>query len=93
MINKNISNRKTLCACAPHLIEVCIDVLSRPLVQLCAADLLGEAVDADDVGRLQVLREEITTCLGHILHLIPCRKQQKKEDFYVFFKMLLAGKS
>lgn len=56
---------------APHLVEVCIDVLSAPLVQLSAADLLGEAGDADDVGRLQVLREEVTACFGHILHLVP----------------------
>lgn len=73
-----------MCACAAHLIEVCIDILSCSLVQLCAADLLGKAIDADDVGRLQVLSEEITTCLGHILHLIPCRKQQKKDNFQCF---------
>lgn len=65
---------------APHLTEVCIDVLPTPLVQLCAADLLSKAGDADDVSRLQVLSEEIAACLGHILHLIPCRKEQTIEE-------------
>lgn len=63
---------------APHLIEVCIDVLSTSLVQLCAADLFSKAGDADDISRLQMLSEEITACLGHILDLIPCRKTTEK---------------
>lgn len=68
---------------APHLIEVCIDILSTPLVQLCAADLLSKAGDADDISRLQVLGEEIAACLGHVLNLIPCRKQQKNEEKFI----------
>lgn len=41
---------------ASHLIEVCVDVLSACLVQLCAANLLGKAGDADHIRWLQVLR-------------------------------------
>ena len=60
---------------APHLIEVCIDILSAALVQLHVADFVSKAGDADDIVRLQVLDEEVTTGLGHILHLIPGENQ------------------
>ena len=63
---------------APHLIEVCIDILSAALVQLHAADFLSKAGDADDIGRPKVLSEEVTACFGHIFHLIPCRTEQAK---------------
>lgn len=61
-----------------------IDILSTLLVQLCAADLFSKAGNADDISRLQVLREEITACLGHILNLIPC-KQEKNEMIQILY--------
>lgn len=66
---------------APHLTEVRVDVLSARLVQLRTADLLGKAGDPDDVGRLQVLCEEITTRLGHVLHLISSQEQDKSKTW------------
>ena len=63
---------------APHLLEVCVDVLSASLVQLRAADLLGKASDADDISRLQMLGEEIAARLGHVLELIPCTKKNRQ---------------
>lgn len=62
---------------ASHLTEVCVDVLSRVLVQLRAADLLGKAGDADDIAGLQVLDEEIAARLGHVLKLKPCGKTEE----------------
>lgn len=53
------------------LVEVRVDVLSTLSVQLSAADALGEAGDADDVGGLQVLHQEVAACLRHVLHLVP----------------------
>lgn len=63
---------------SPHLIEVCINILSTALVQLYTSDLLSEAGDADDIRRPKVLSEKITACFGHILHLIPCRREQTR---------------
>lgn len=56
---------------ASHLAEVCVDVLSTPAVQLAAADLLGEAGDADDIGGLHMFGEEVTAGFGHVLNLVP----------------------
>lgn len=55
----------------PHLAEVRVDVVSTPAVQLHAADLLSEAGDANGVGGLYVLGEEVAARLGHVLHLVP----------------------
>ena len=60
---------------APHLIEVCVDILSTPLLHFGAADLLRKTGDANDISRLYVLSEEIAACPGHVLHLIPCKKE------------------
>lgn len=64
-------------ALRPHLAEVRVDVLPAVLVELRAADLLGEAGDADDVGGLQVLHEEVAARLGHVLELEPCAEEKK----------------
>lgn len=56
---------------ASHLAEVRVDVFSTPAVQLAAADLLGEAGNANDVGGLHVFGEEVTARLGHVLNLEP----------------------
>ena len=60
-----------VCVCPGYLIEACVDVLATLKVQLCAANIFSESGDPDDVGRLQVLDEEVTAGLGHILHLVP----------------------
>lgn len=51
-----------------------VDVLPAVPVELRAANLLGEAGDADDVGGLQVLHEEVAAGLGHVLELEPCQE-------------------
>lgn len=56
---------------ASHLAEVRVDILSTPAVQLAAADLLGEAGNANDVGGLHMFGEEVTARLGHVLNLVP----------------------
>lgn len=61
---------------APHLTEVCIDILPTPLVQLCTANLFSKTRDADDITGFQVLGQEITACFGHILKLKSWRKHQ-----------------
>lgn len=48
-----------------------VDILSTPAVQLAAADLLGEAGNANDVGGLHMFGEEVTARLGHVLNLVP----------------------
>lgn len=62
---------------ASHLAKVRVDVLSTPAVQLAAADLLRKAGNANDVGGLHVLGEEVTARLGHVLNLVPGRGAQR----------------
>lgn len=60
-----------------------VDVFSWTKVQLGAADLLCESGDAYDVGRLQVLREEIAAGFGHLFYLITHGGQEKVKDAFL----------
>lgn len=59
---------------------MCVDILSTALVQLLAAYLLSEAGDTDDIGRLQVLSQEIAASFCHVVHLVPDRGETKWES-------------
>lgn len=63
-----------------NLIEVSVDILSGAKVQVGAADLLGESRDADDIGRLQVLHEEIAAGFGHFFHLVAHSGQENVKN-------------
>ena len=54
----------------PHLAEVHVDVLPGLLVQLRAADLLGEVGDADGVAWVQLLDQEVAAGLDHAVDLV-----------------------
>lgn len=69
--NEDGNKKKGLGFDAPHLAEVRVDVLSTPGVQLAAADLLGKAGDANDVGGLHVFGEKVAARLGHVVNLVP----------------------
>lgn len=71
---------------------MCVDILFAFLVQLCAAELLCESGDADDVSRFQMFVEEITAGLGYVLHLISYRRRKKHRKLeYLTLKGLLTG--
>lgn len=63
---------------------MCVDILFAFLVQLCAAELLCESGDADDVSRFQMFVEEITAGLGYVLHLISYRRKKKTQEVRIF---------
>lgn len=56
--------------CVAHLTEVHVDVFSGLLMKLCAADLFGEAGDADGVTGVELLYEEIAASFDHAVDLI-----------------------
>lgn len=72
-----------VCTFAVHLTEVCVDILFAFLVQLCAAELLCESGDADDVSRFQMFVEEITAGLGYVLHLISYRRKKNTGSYNI----------
>lgn len=77
---KRENTRRCLRFHASHLAEVRVDVLSTPAVELAAADLFGEAGDANDVGGLHVFSQVVTARLGHILNLVPLRPQERERN-------------
>lgn len=53
-----------------YLAEVHVDVLAGLLVQLGAADLLGEVGDADGVAGVELLHQEVAAGLDHAVDLV-----------------------